>query len=316
MAAIGCVQMALISWLVGRPLWIPVFLAAFLGLCMVGPFVQRMQFFLPIVTRGNRQSGAVALTFDDGPDPDTTRALLDLLDAKGVKATFFVVGEKVRRHPDLVEDILARGHEIGNHSESHDVFLMFRRPRTLAAEVRGGLQSLERFGIRPLAFRPPVGVTNPHLWRVLLEEGMYCAGFSRRAPDMGNFWVTGLARRILRRLKPGDVVLLHDCRPWKPQQTGLWLEEVGALVDGIRERGTDIRLFSELVQRPVMETLSSGQPSAVVTFYDSMARSGYYRDRTPAAMAEEAWVSKVVEPALRPEDPGPGNRSGAWGGLP
>jgi peptidoglycan/xylan/chitin deacetylase (PgdA/CDA1 family) len=106
-----------------------------------------MQFFLPIVTAGKRESGAVALTFDDGPDRATTPRLLELLERYGTRATFFVVGDKARRCPDLVQRILKEGHEIGNHSGSHDVFLMLRSRRRLAREIESCQHALAPFGI-------------------------------------------------------------------------------------------------------------------------------------------------------------------------
>ena len=190
----------------------PLPLLAFLLACAIAPFIPGFGFYLPIVSRGKRGERGVALTFDDGPDPEITPRLLDLLDRHGVCATFFVRGGAAR-HPGIIRDILSRGHSVGNHSFSHMPLLMLKGMRTLRREVRAAQTVLGRFGIVPLAFRPPVGITNPHLWRVLLEQGMYCVNFSCRGTDLGNLRVAGLSTRVLRKVSPGDIVALHDVAP-------------------------------------------------------------------------------------------------------
>ena len=97
----------------------PLPLLAFLLACAIAPFMPGLGFYLPIVSSGKRGERGVALTFDDGPDPEITPRLLDLLDSHGVCATFFVTGERAARHPDIIREILSRGHSIGNHSFSH-----------------------------------------------------------------------------------------------------------------------------------------------------------------------------------------------------
>jgi peptidoglycan-N-acetylglucosamine deacetylase len=302
LAGLAAVQVSLGLWWLSGPVWaiLPPVLFLFFSF-FVAPFVQPLQFFLPIVTHGNRRTSSVALTFDDGPDPLTTPGLLDLLAEHGLKATFFVLGEKVQAHPELVEAILGQGHEIGNHSQSHDVFLMLRRIGRVRAEIRTCQMALERFGVRPLAFRPPVGVTNPRLWRVLLRSGMYCAGFSRRARDMGNLRVRGIAGRILKQLRPGDVLLLHDCRPWRERDAGVWLKEVRALVGGIRKRGLEIQPLSRVIRRPVMESAQNAGPDPVRTYYDVLAASDPPQPCSAAARAEQRWF-QAVEESIRPGD--------------
>jgi peptidoglycan/xylan/chitin deacetylase (PgdA/CDA1 family) len=144
-------------------------LALFLAACFIAPFVPRFNFFLPIISRGTKDLRAVSLTFDDGPDPVTTPALLDLLEKYGAHATFFVTGLNASAHPDLIRQILSRGHAIGNHSYHHSSLLMLKSGGTLRKEIMSAQSVLREFDITPLAFRPPVGITNPRLWRVLLE---------------------------------------------------------------------------------------------------------------------------------------------------
>ncbi len=270
LAGICACLAAAILWLV-RPAWSLLPLGGFLLVSLFcAPFVQRMQFFLPIVTAGRRESGAVALTFDDGPDRVTTPRLLDLLARHETRATFFVVGDNVRHCPGLVQRILKEGHEIGNHSGSHDVFLMLRSRQRLAREIESCQRALAPFGIQPLAFRPPVGITNPRLRHVLPPSGLYCAGFSRRSGDRGNRRVTGLSQRILARAKQGDIILLHDRECKQKKDVEVWLQEVDTLIRGLKGRGMKMQRLSGLIDRPVMESVAK-EPRETVERGSSVA---------------------------------------------
>jgi peptidoglycan/xylan/chitin deacetylase (PgdA/CDA1 family) len=238
------------------PLWAVAPLSAFLGLCLVAPPFPRWSFFLPILTAGPGNLGAVALTFDDGPDPVSTLPLLEVLSRHRVKAAFFVVGSRAEAHPELIREILARGHEIGNHSRRHDVFLMLRSYRTLESEISECQEILCRQGVRTLAFRPPVGITNSRLRGVLERLGMFCVCFRCRPLDFGNRRVVGLSQRVLRTVEGGDIVLLHDCRPRRGVEP--WLAEIEAMLQGLESRGIGVLPLSTMLGRPVME-LDSGQ---------------------------------------------------------
>lgn len=237
---------------VRAPEWVFVPPAAFIIACLTAPFVVSKGFFLPVVSRGNRAGAHVALTFDDGPDPETTRALLQLLDRYDVKAAFFVTGENAEKHGALISAILDRGHEIGNHSYRHDPFLMLRRAETIEREIESTQKVLKRFGILPRAFRPPVGITNPKLDKILLDQGLYCLNFSCRGNDFGNRRIRGLASRVLTKIKPNDIVLLHDVRPEKPG-IGEWLREIDIILAGLKEKGLKPVALSDLIRRPVMD---------------------------------------------------------------
>ncbi|MBI5245210.1 MAG: DUF2062 domain-containing protein [Elusimicrobia bacterium] len=244
-------------------------LAAIL-LSFLASFLPRFSFYLPIITRGHGRRG-VALTFDDGPDPQVTPLLLDLLERHGVRATFFMTGVNAERYPDIVRDILARGHSIGNHSYSHSPFLMIKGRSVLEAEVSSAQRVLKRFGVTPRAFRPPVGITSPHLWRVLLQEGLYCVNFSCRAFDMGNRRVVGLSAHLLAKAAPGDIILLHDVPPRTGNVAAL-LGEFAALLAGLRAKGLEILPLDRLIGKEVMRTGEPAPgPDAAELFYDGLA---------------------------------------------
>jgi len=282
-------------------------LAIFLVLCLAAPFLPGFGFFLPIVHRGTPDKGAAALTFDDGPDPSTTGRLLDLLGEKGVTATFFITGSRAAGHRDLVREILGRGHSIGNHTWHHDPLLMLKSARRLREEISGTQSLLAEFGVRPLAFRPPVGITNPRLWRVLLETGMYCVNFSLRPGDAGNRRIGGLSRKTVKKAKAGDIILLHDVSPGPGFDVDHWLGEIRSIIDGLKVKNIGILPLADIIGRPVMVpgAVPDGPANPAAAFYDFIADS-YDRERnarrlSPAAAAESALFEKNYLPLISPD---------------
>jgi peptidoglycan/xylan/chitin deacetylase (PgdA/CDA1 family)/SAM-dependent methyltransferase len=269
LAALTAFQLALALAFVD-PRWSVLPLAAFVLLCLLAPIFPRLSFYLPIISRGPRGARGVALTFDDGPDPRVTPQVLDLLDRHRVKAAFFLVGAKAERHPELVRAILERGHTLGNHSHTHPPFLMLQGRRAIAREVAAAQAALAPLGIAPLAFRPPVGITNPDLWPVLAAQGMVCVNFSCRAADMGNRRVAGLAGKILRKVRPRDIVLLHDTAPHRVPVEQL-LAELEALLAGLAQRELPVQPLPELLGRQLMAPASGPVPGLGQAFYDGLA---------------------------------------------
>lgn len=229
---------------------LPLFL--FVGVCMTAPFLPRFGFFLPIISHGKSRHKAVSLTFDDGPDPFSTEPLLALLDRHGVKATFFVVGKKVAAHPQLIEKILEKGHSLGNHTYRHDNFCMLKSSRYLYNEINALQEMLASFHVKALAFRPPVGITNPKLQGVLEKLEMVTVNFSCRGLDMGNRRLKGLSRRVLKHLQRGHIIALHDVMPKGDGALQFWLHEIDNILLGIKGRGFKMLPLSELIEQPVM----------------------------------------------------------------
>lgn len=164
----------------------------------------------PVITRQPAGRG-VALTFDDGPDPDTTPRVLDLLDRYGASASFFCIGERAERWPDLVAETVARGHDVQNHSYTHPRAFALYGWRALTREVVRAQEVLEQItGRSPNLFRAPVGLRSPWLELILARHGLWLAAWTRRGFDTllrDPAWVTSL---LLRGLRAGDVLLLHD----------------------------------------------------------------------------------------------------------
>ena len=152
----------------------------------------------------------VALTFDDGPDPDGTPRVLDALDAAGLKATFFMVGEQVKAAPALAGEVAKRGHEIALHGATHRPHRELS-PRDSRDEPAYGLGTLEAAtGRRPRWFRPPYGVFNEHSYEAVRAVGLDPVYWSAWGMD----WETISAERILGLvepdLAPGAILVLHD----------------------------------------------------------------------------------------------------------
>jgi len=238
--------------------WIDIRLAAvpFTGLlilCLAAPFFPGFGFFLPVVSRGSRKGRELALTFDDGPDPVTTPLLLALLSRHRAAATFFITGERAAAYPHLIRAILQGGHQVGNHSFSHDNLIMLKSRARLEREISAAQAVLSGLaGIRPLALRPPVGIVSPRLSEVLEGTGIYVLNFSLRAGDFGNRRLNGLSRRILKRVRPGDIVLLHDARPLDPSDLKIWDREMDRMLAGIKRKGLRVVPLPDLIGRPVM----------------------------------------------------------------
>ena len=159
------------------------------------------------------QRRLVALTFDDGPDPEVTPRVLDLLDQHGARASFFCIGRRAAASPGLVREIRRRGHDVENHTETHPMGFACLPPRGLIREI-GAAQSrlADIVGEAPRFFRPPMGLRSPFLDPVLAHLGLRHVSWTRRGYDA----VTGDATRVLARLAAGltagDILLLHDGR--------------------------------------------------------------------------------------------------------
>lgn len=200
----------------------------------------RASWYLRMRCRARRAGRRVALTFDDGPDPQRTPAVLDLLARQGVRATFFVVGARAEAHPELVRRMATEGHVVGNHSYTHSWRFPLRSLGRTVEELRRTGEVLHRItGRQPRLFRPPFGVTNPTIARAVRRLGLDPVGWSIRSLDTMGQSPERVAARILRRLHPGAVILLHDRCAGSERLIGL-------LVEGLRSRGLEPVTLPEL----------------------------------------------------------------------
>jgi peptidoglycan/xylan/chitin deacetylase (PgdA/CDA1 family) len=153
----------------------------------------------------------VAITIDDGPDPEVTPQLLDILERHGARASFFCIGERVAAHGALAREIVRRGHSLENHSQRHLHRFSLLGPRGLRAEIEAAQQVIAAVDDGPpVFFRAPAGLRNPFLEPELSRLGLRLASWTRRGFDTRTGQPERVLARLLRNLAPGDILLLHD----------------------------------------------------------------------------------------------------------
>jgi peptidoglycan/xylan/chitin deacetylase (PgdA/CDA1 family) len=212
----------------------------------LGVSFPQWQMFGRSLCRVRTTEKAVALTFDDGPDPESTPALLDLLARKTTPATFFCIGERVVQHAVIARRIVAEGHQIGNHSFAHSRCTnLFRDARLRADLARAQAEIAGVTGKTPELFRPPMTLTNPRIFRVVRTLSLKVAGYSIRGYDRKNPNVRIVLDRILRRVQPGGIILLHD--GGVPAERLVTLVE--RLIDQLHARGYQCLRLDELTTR-------------------------------------------------------------------
>lgn len=157
------------------------------------------------------QRGEIAVTIDDGPDPEVTPRVLDILDAHGVQASFFCIGERALRHPGLCREIVKRGHAVENHSQHHLHHFSLLGPRRMWDELQAAQETfVDITGEAPRFFRAPAGLRSPFLDPVLASLDLNLASWTRRAFDTRNGDPDSVTGKLLHKLGGGDILLLHD----------------------------------------------------------------------------------------------------------
>jgi peptidoglycan/xylan/chitin deacetylase (PgdA/CDA1 family) len=211
---------------IGIPLWFVTAALVYLALLPFGLLLSISLLFMFILFRGifhlrsnffirgfhhfATQQPYIALTFDDGPHPEYTPQVLALLRQFQMKATFFCIGRQMEKHPQLVQNIIAEGHAIGNHTYSHLPTIDWK----LSAGWKKEIEKTDRLiqshtGVAPNLFRPPYGITTPHLANAL-QDHHHLIGWSQRTLDTQKQNSNLLVQKIIEKLKPGDIILLHD----------------------------------------------------------------------------------------------------------
>lgn len=171
------------------------------------------QWLGPVITCFESGANEVWLTIDDGPTDDT-EALLDALDTRGIKATFFVKGALAAQRPDLAKMIVARGHGIANHSQTHPSGTFWcLPPSAIGTQIDACSAALEAVtGERPRLFRAPAGMKNPFVHPLLAARGMTLAGWSVRGFDSFGDNIERVAGRIVPRVRSGSIIVMHQGR--------------------------------------------------------------------------------------------------------
>ncbi|MDE3094951.1 MAG: polysaccharide deacetylase family protein [Chloroflexota bacterium] len=215
----------------------------------IGATTPRATWFGSLTSHGPRTGNEVAITFDDGPNPPYTEEIAAILDAHGVKGTFFTVGKALDKRPDASRALMADGHLLGNHSYLHDA-VRWLDPRY--PELQRAQDAFKRnLGVCPAFYRPPHGSHTPFIAHVVADHGMTMITWDDSAGD----WATNdgqlVARRILKGVRPGSIILLHDGIDGNiGANRTVILQALPIILDGLKARGLQPVRLDKLLGKP------------------------------------------------------------------
>ena len=206
--------------------------------------------------KGRTDTIAVALTFDDGPGPDTD-AILDTLGERNLRAAFFVVGQQVQRHPSVARRIVAEGHEIGNHSFSHPMYLSLS-PRATRDDLARAQRTIEDvIGVRVSLARPPYGIRTPAYFAAARTLGLRIVQWSVAGFDWKPLTADRVASHVLSGARPGAIVLLHDADSEGKRDRRATVESIPLIADGVRARGLSVASLDALLPSPEVRSVNA-----------------------------------------------------------
>jgi peptidoglycan/xylan/chitin deacetylase (PgdA/CDA1 family) len=224
-------------------------LAAAAAASYIGATTPTATWFGKLIFQGPGNTGEVAITFDDGPNPPYTLRIRDILDQRGVKATFFTVGKALDKRPDVSKALMADGMLIACHSYHHDaVSWMDPRYRELRSTSDAFMRNL---GVLPTFYRPPHGTHTPFMARAMADKGMKMVTWSVSAADWATTDGELVARRILAKVRPGSIILLHDGIDGNiGADRSVVLEALPLILDGLEARGLRPVTLDKLLRVP------------------------------------------------------------------
>jgi peptidoglycan/xylan/chitin deacetylase (PgdA/CDA1 family) len=217
------------------------------GLAAHGTWHRNSWLFGPVLNRLPASSNAVAITFDDGPNPDATPRILDVLREEGVSATFFVLGRHAEHWPGLVRRMTEEGHQLGNHGYWHRK-LHRRLPSYVRDDLTRGTEAIVQAsgGVRPRVFRAPHGFRNPWVTPIAASLGQRTIGWSLGVWDSARPGASEIARRALNGLHARSILLLHDGDGYDPDGDRLQTAEaLPMIIRGLRDRGLQFTTLPE-----------------------------------------------------------------------
>jgi peptidoglycan/xylan/chitin deacetylase (PgdA/CDA1 family) len=272
-------------------------LTAYLVIFILGVSVLKLNFFVKATCRGDSTAKRVALTFDDGPDPGGTRNLLEVLRHHQIKAAFFPIGSKTRDYPEIIKQIDQEGHILGNHSFRHVWWTNLLISGALDREIRMAQEAIGGVvGKVPAYFRPPMGLTNPHLRRALKKHGLSVVGWDVRPFDT-TASTEKVIKRVLKKIRNGSIIALHDTGRTPADLVHLADE----LVTKIKERKYTFGELEELTGIKAYQTAEGVNITEPAALIQSLHESGVSqrRDRfwrfLARKLASNTYVRRVVE---------------------
>lgn len=224
----GCPQ----QWISGHfcehyLLYASLLLFLYLGVSVAMAFVIRSNYHHKAFSRKKTDQRICALTFDDGPHPEFTPKILEILNREGLQATFFIIGTRVAGNEHLLREMDSRGHLIGNHSWSHSSWFDFFPARRMQRELIHTASVISEItGKQSRLFRPPFGVINPMVSKAVTRLNYHVIGWSVRSYDTLHKDPQKIVAQIGNKLRPGSVILLHDHLPYSAEILELLLVEL------------------------------------------------------------------------------------------
>jgi peptidoglycan-N-acetylglucosamine deacetylase len=210
----------------------------YLAISVTASFFISSGFHMKAICNRKTEQKVIAITFDDGPHSENTPAILDILKDRA-KATFFCIGSKIEGNETLLKRMNEEGHLVGTHSYSHSNWFDFYSAKKMKAELRQSEDQVYKIlGKKPLLFRPPYGVINPMLKKALGSFSYHIIGYSNRSLDTVTKDENRAVERLIRNLRPGDVVLLHDTVPYAASLLKKFLDKAsdkGYIIIGLEE---------------------------------------------------------------------------------
>jgi len=216
----------------------------------------RAQWLGPVDWRGRNDTASVALTFDDGPGPDTAQ-ILDMLAAHRLRAAFFMVGSQVERYPHIARRIAGEGHEIGNHSFSHPMFLSQTPQRTREQLARTQAVIEDATGVMPAIARPPYGIRTPAYLGAARSLGLRVIQWSVAGFDWRPLTADRIAQYVLRGARPGAIVLLHDADSAGKRDRRATAASIPLIANGVRARGLEIATLGALLPSRTLRSVNA-----------------------------------------------------------
>ncbi|MDR0695001.1 MAG: polysaccharide deacetylase family protein [Prevotellaceae bacterium] len=201
-------------------MYLPVFIGILCGILVFLVYASaaiRSGVYLKAVCRLKTDEKVVALTFDDGPDSITTPKILDILSGYGIPALFFCTGHKMEGQEHLLQRMVDEGHGLGNHTYAHSALFPLLPLAKMKKDMQKCEERIQHFThCRPF-FRPPFGVTNPTVAKAAAQLGYRTMGWNVRSFDTVKKNYRDVAKRINKKLQPGNIILLHDTTPAMPE---------------------------------------------------------------------------------------------------
>ncbi|GEP93147.1 Peptidoglycan/xylan/chitin deacetylase, PgdA/CDA1 family [Chitinophaga terrae (ex Kim and Jung 2007)] len=224
--------------------WYAIPVLIYLPFTINGAINVRSGYFMKVICEAATSEKVVALSFDDGPLPQFTPGILDILKKENIPAAFFCIGKNIPGNEALLKRIYNEGHTIGNHTYSHAFWFDMKLPGDMLKDMQEmDVLTTHSTGLQPRLFRPPYGVTNPNLARAVKAGGYIPVGWNIRSLDTVAKDEAQLVNRVVSQLQPGAVILLHDtCE--------ITAAVLPTLISRIREQGYRFERIDKMLNLP------------------------------------------------------------------